>query len=120
MVHVAVTSLKGRAFRTEKITPDGLREPSDERQTGKARGDAFTGTGIECVFEDVEVLKVLKHYSIWQKTYREVLKMYDQILFRLIDVPGLPAFLKMLYPVESHILRGNEAAFGHISNMHET
>lgn len=46
--------------------------------------------------------------------------MYDQILFRLIDVPGLPAFLKMLYPVESHILRGNEAAFGHVSNMHET
>lgn len=78
LVHVAVTSLKGRAFRTEKKPPDELREPSDERQTGKARGDAFTGTGIECVFEDVEVLKVLKHYSIWQKTYREVLKMYDQ------------------------------------------
>lgn len=31
MVHVAVTSLKGRAFRTEKKNPDGLREPSDER-----------------------------------------------------------------------------------------
>lgn len=31
LVHVAVTSLKGRAFRTEKKNPDGLREPSDER-----------------------------------------------------------------------------------------
>lgn len=48
------------------------------------------------------------------------LNMYDKTLFRSIDVLDFPAFLKMLYPMESHILRGNEAAFGHVSNMHET
>lgn len=33
------------------------------------------------------------------------LHMYDQILFRSIDVLDFPAFLKTLYPMESYILR---------------
>lgn len=73
-MHVAVTPLKGRAFRAE--SPDGLREPSEERERG--RGDAFTGTGIECGIDDVGVLNVFKDCSIWQKTNREVLRMHYQ------------------------------------------
>lgn len=43
-----------------------------------------------------------------------------KLLFRSIDVLDFPAFLKMLYSMEYQILRGNDALFGNVSNMHET
>lgn len=62
------------------------------------------------------------HQNDWftESTFFFVYTCMIKLCFRSIDALDFPAFLKMLYPMESHILRGNEAAFGHVSNMHET